>query len=321
MGLELQRTTLPLTLPKLSSGSVTHCAVLRGDSDRETNFIDAPPLKADRFSFALARFVNYLQSPRPYLMLIGFTLLLGFWHLSVAVWRLPRFKEMPSLVQVWKEWTSPDPVYGISLYTATYYEDILASCRRVAIAFLIAISLGIPLGLFMGWSRTVKAFSSPIFELFRPIPVIAWIPLAIIMLPGREIPVIFLISMAAFFATTLNTMLGVESIDQNYISAARCLGAKPLQVFRHVVIPAAIPFIFTGLQIAMGVAWFSLVVGEMVAGTDGLGYRINVSYALVSYPTMVIDMLTLGFVGYLCSALVRFAGNLLMRWRVRELGL
>jgi ABC-type nitrate/sulfonate/bicarbonate transport system permease component len=275
----------------------------------------------DRLAFAWTKIAEYLRSPRPYLMLIGFGLVLGFWHLSVEVWRLPRFKEMPGLVQVWKEWTSRDPLYGVSLFTATYYQDILSSCRRVAIAFLIATCLGIPLGLFMGWSRAFKAFASPVFELFRPIPVIAWIPLAIIMLPGRETPVVFLIAMAAFFATTLNTMLGVASVDQTYISAGQCLGARPWQVFRHIIVPGALPYIFTGLQIAMGVAWFSLVVGEMVAGNDGLGYRINSSYVLVSYPTMVIDMLTLGLVGYLCSALVRVAGNILMRWRARELGL
>jgi NitT/TauT family transport system permease protein len=146
-------------------------------------------------------------------------------------------------------------------------------------------------------------------------------PLAIIMLPGRETPVIFLIAMAAFFATTLNTMLGVASIDQTYIRAAQCLGATPWKVFRHVIVPGAMPFIFTGLQIGMGVAWFSLVVGEMVAGSNGLGYRINDSYVLVSYPTMVINMLTLGFVGYFSSALVRMVGNLLIRWHGGELAL
>jgi len=264
-------------------------------------------------AFAMFRIAEYLRSPRPYLMLIGFALVLGFWHLSVEVWRLPRFKEMPGLVQVWKEWTSTDPVYGISLYTATYYDDIAASCRRVATAFPLATSLG--------WSRSFNAFAFPVFELFRPIPVIAWIPLALIMLPGRETPVIFLITMAAFFATTLNTMLGVASIDQTYIRAAQCLGATHWKVFRHIIVPGAMPFIFTGLQIGMGVAWFSLVVGEMVAGSSGLGYRINDSYVLVSYPTMVINMLTLGFVGYVSSALVRVVGNLLIRWHERELAL
>ena len=104
---------------------------------------------------------------------------------------------------------------------------------------------------------------------------------------------IFLTFLASFFATALNTMLGVESIDESYIRAANCLGANRWQVFRHVIVPGAMPFIFTGLQISVGVAWFSLVAGEMVSGQYGLGYVINTSYTMVRYPTIVIGMVTL----------------------------
>ena len=254
-------------------------------------------------------------------MLIGFAITLGFWHLAVEVWRLPRFKEMPGLLDVLREWTSRSPAFGISLFTEDYYRDIVVSCRRVAIAFLVATGLGVPCGLLLGWSRKFRGYVFSVFEILRPIPVIAWVPLAIIMFRGQETPVIFLVTMAAFFATALNTKLGVESIDQSFIRASRCLGAKPHQVFWHVVIPGALPYIFTGLQISMGVAWFSLVVGEMVSGQYGLGYRINAAYATLAYPTMAIAMLTLGIVGYLSSAAIRMMGGVLMRWRARELAL
>ncbi len=268
--------------------------------------------------FQLAAF---FRGPRPYLMLIGFAMLLGFWHMAVDIWKLPRFKEMPSLAEVVTEWTRPDPSFGISLFTFDYYRDMWVSCRRVGIAFLISTSLGIPFGLFLGWSRKFRAYVFPAFEVFRPIPVIAWVPLAILMFSGRETPVIFLVTMASFFATALNTKLGVESIDESYVRAAYCLGANPRQIFSHVIIPGSLPYMFTGLQIGMGVAWFSLVVGEMVSGQYGLGYRINSAYATVAYPTMVIAMITLGFVGYICSAMVRIVGSKLMRWRERGLAL
>src|ERR1700741_3334405 len=116
-------------------------------------------------------------------------------------------------------------------------------------------------------------------------------------------------------------MLGVESIDFSYIRAANCLGASRWQVFRHVVVPGAMPFIFTGLQISIGVSWFSLVAAEMVSGQYGLGYVINTSYVMVRYPTIVIGMVTLAMVGYVTSALVRVAGDWLMEWRLRELAL
>jgi NitT/TauT family transport system permease protein len=105
------------------------------------------------------------------------------------------------------------------------------------------------------------------------------------------------------------------------VRAARCLGASRGQIFRHVVLPGALPFIFTGLQISVGVAWFSLVAGEMISGEFGLGYVIYTGYTLSTYPTIVIGMLTLGLVGYASSAAVRMLGAALMRWRSRELGL
>ena len=116
-------------------------------------------------------------------------------------------------------------------------------------------------------------------------------------------------------------MLGVQSIDESYSRAAYCLGASHRQVFRHIVIPGAMPFIFTGLQISIGVAWFSLVAAEMVSGQYGLGYVINTSYTMVRYPTIIIGMITLGVIGYATSAMVRMLGDHLMQWRVRELAL
>jgi NitT/TauT family transport system permease protein len=272
-------------------------------------------------ALTMFRLSQWLQSPKPYLMLLGFALFLGFWYLAVEIWRLPRFQDMPGLTVVVKEWLSPDPTYGLSIYTPEYYQHIWVSIRRVGIAFLLATGFGVPLGLFLGWSKTFREYVFPVFETLRPIPILAWVPLAIIMFTGSETPVIFLTFLASFFATALNTMLGVESIDESYTRAGYCLGASRWQVFRHVIVPGSMPFIFTGLQISIGVAWFSLVAAEMVSGQFGLGYVINTSYTMVRYPTIVIGMITLGAVGYITSALVRLAGDYMMQWRVRELAL
>jgi NitT/TauT family transport system permease protein len=181
--------------------------------------------------------------------------------------------------------------------------------------------LGVPLGLLMGWSKTIKDYTFPLLETLRPIPIMAWVPLAILMFSGYETPVIFLATLASFFATTLNTMLGVQSIDESYFRAAGCLGSKKWDVFRHVVVPGALPYIFTGLQISIGVAWFSLVAAEMVSGDFGLGYLILSSYSNSVTVPMVIGMLTLGFVGWFSSAIVRWVGNRLMGWQVRALAM
>jgi len=274
-------------------------------------------------SFAIKqnKLLSVIFGSRLYLMLVGFIVFLAFWHFAVDVWRLPRFSQMPGLFSVLKEWLNPDPVYGLSIYTAEYYTHIFASCVRVFVAFALATILGVPLGLFMGWSTKVREYVFPVFEMLRPIPILAWVPLAIIMFTGLETPVIFLAFLASFFVTTLNTMLGVESIDESYFRAAQCLGANDRQVFTNVVIPGAMPFIFTGLQISIGVCWFSLVAAEMVSGQYGLGYVINNSYTNVRYPTIIIGMVTLGFVGYATSAMVRVIGNRLMQWRMREIAM
>ena len=271
-----------------------------------------------RYAYKLATWVRY---GRPQLAAVGYLSFLALWYLTVEVWELPRFADMPGLTEVITEWTSENPTYGLSLYTREYYSHMLVSLARVGQAFLLATALGVPVGLGLGWSPAFKAYVFPLFELLRPIPILAWVPLAILMFTTAEGSVIFLTFLASFFATALNTMLGVESIDESYVRAARCLGANKWQVFRHVIVPGALPFVFTGLQISVGVAWFSLVAAEMVSGDYGLGYLILSSYVNSTMVPMVIGMLTLGFVGWFTSALVRFLGNQLMRWHVRTLAL
>jgi len=261
-----------------------------------------------------------LKTPMPYLAFIG----IGIWLLSYFLlneyWRVSPFYKVPGPVEVVTEWLNKDPIWGTSLFTQDYYINIWVSCRRILIAFAIATGLGVPLGLFMGWSKKFKDYTFPILETLRPIPILAWVPLAIVMFAGFETPIIYLATLASFFVTALNTMLGVESIDESYFRAAGCLGSKKHHVFFNVVVPGALPFIFTGLQISIGVAWFSLVAAEMISGDFGLGYMIMDSFMVNKYTTMVMAMLTLGFVGWITSAMVRAAGNRMMQWRERALG-
>ena len=258
-----------------------------------------------------------LRSSRPYFAVLGIGIFFVAWYLLVDVLKFWRFRELPGLVASVREWISLDPVYGVSLFTAKYYENIWASVYRVFIAFVLATTSGIVIGVLMGWSRVFRALTFPLLEMLRPIPILAWIPLAILLLPGREAPIIGLTFLAAFFVTILNTLLGVRSIDEVYFRAARSLGFSEWAILFHVIIPGALPYIFVGLQIAMGACWFSLVASEIVSGQAGLGYKVWETYYSVQYETMVIIMATLGLLGYISSALVRMLGNRLMRWRTR----
>jgi NitT/TauT family transport system permease protein len=261
---------------------------------------------------------QWLKSAGPYLNLLGIIGFIVIWYLTTESLKLPWFKKLPGPVTVFKEWISQDPAYGISVYSPEYYLHIFKSIWRVLQAFFLATVLGVPIGLFMGWKKTFKDYTFPLLETLRPIPMLAWVPLSILMWPGREASIIFLTFLGSFFATVLNTLLGVESIDEVYFRAASSLGAKPRQVFAKVILPGALPFIFTGLQISMGFAWFSLVAGEMLAGEYGLGYLIWNSFIMVQYPVIVIAMVTLGVIGWLSSALIRVVGDRLMQWKVRE---
>jgi NitT/TauT family transport system permease protein len=252
-------------------------------------------------------------------MLLGIAIFFASWYLLVDVLKFWRFHELPGFVASVREWVNPNPVYGVSMFTAEYYGHIWASVYRVFVAFILAIALGVPIGILMGWRRVFYGLTFPILEILRPIPILAWIPLAILLLPGREIPIIGLTFLAAFFVTILNTLLGVKSIDEVYFRAARSLGFGQSAILLHVIVPGAMPYIFVGLQIAMGACWFSLVASEIISGQAGLGYKVWETYYYVQYETMVIVMATLGFLGYVSSAFVRVVGNRLMRWRARML--
>jgi NitT/TauT family transport system permease protein len=253
-------------------------------------------------------------------MLLGFGLAILYWYLTVDIWQLPRFRNLPSVHVVFREWFSPNPVYGLSIYTPQYYRDIGYSLLRVGIAFSLATLLGVPLGLMLGWSQRFQDYVFPIFEVLRPIPPLAWVPFAILMFSGTETPVIFLTFLASFFATALTSMLGARSIDPSLVRAARCLGASEWTLFIHVIVPGALPSIFGGLQTSIGVAWFSLVAAEMVSGQYGLGYLINTGYSMATYPTIFIGMITLGLVGYATSILLRLLERVLVRGRDGEKG-
>src|SRR5262249_33577787 len=264
---------------------------------------------------AFRAFLRWIRSPRPYLLLLGFASVFAAWHLVTAVLDLPMFRKITPPAAVLEEWFNPEPFFGVSVFTSLYYSHIAYSVCRPDSAFALAVLSGVPLGLLIGWNRAFREFASPLAEALRPTPPLAWVPLAILMLPGTEPPVIFVTFIAAFFATVLNTVLGVQSIERSYFRAAQCLGFTRKDILVHVVIPGAMPHVFIGLQIAMGLSWVALVAGEMIAGKRGLGYMIYDAYSMVQIPTIIMGMLTLGLLGFASSALVRYLGRKLMAWR------
>jgi NitT/TauT family transport system permease protein len=169
----------------------------------------------------------------------------------------------------------------------------------------------------MGRSRFAEDLVLPYIEVLRPIPAVAWIPLAILMWPTEESSIIFITFLGAFFPIVLNTIHGVEQTPEVLVRASQSLGAGKAAIFWHVVLPGALPSIVTGLAIAMGVSWFSLLAGEIISGQYGIGYFTWSSYTLVQYPQIIIGMLVIGLLGTGSTALVRRSAQPFLRWQVK----
>lgn len=214
----------------------------------------------------------------------------------------------------------PDPIVTITtiiprLIEPWYYKSIFFSLYRVLLGFIVASAIAIPIGLLMGWNRVARDIFTPGFELLRPVPPVAWVPLSIIVFAQLEYSIVFITFTGAFFVVTLNARLGAESIDQSLFRAAWCLGASPKQIFRHIVLPGALPAIFTGLALGIGISWETVVAAEMIAGQYGLGYLTWESYNLIRYPEVILSMVSIGILGYICSAIIRNLANRYLAWR------
>lgn len=196
-----------------------------------------------------------------------------------------------------------------------FWMDVSLSSMRVLGGFTSACLVAIPIGLMIGWNKIFSDLTLPTLEILRPIPGIAYIPLAILFFPWEEASVAFICFIGAFFPILLNTITGVKLIDRDYFRAARCLGSSPWKIFWHVVLPGALPSISTGAALGMGIAWMASVAGEMISGKWGLGYRIWESYTLIRYPLIIDGMIVIGLLGLSSSVFIRFITLRLIPWR------
>jgi len=235
---------------------------------------------------------------------------------------------LPSPLQVWRKWVA----YLLPLQTFTLYRenggggwlswalsgelihDSLGSLYRVVVGFAVAAGLALPLGLAMGASRIVYAWMNPLVQLLRPIPPIAYIPLSILWFGLGNPPAIFLIALGAFFPVLMNTIAGVRQVDGIYLRAARNLGASGPTMFLRVILPAAVPYILTGMRIGIGTAFIVVIVSEMIAVNNGLGFRIQEAREYFWSDKIIAGMVTIGILGLAIDAGMNKLNNYLLRW-------
>lgn len=198
---------------------------------------------------------------------------------------------------------------GDSIYVHSYYTFV-----RVGIGIVLGVALAIPFGLLIGWSDWCDAYLFPAFELLRPVPPVAWVPISLIAFTTELMSIVWVVFVGVFFPILVNTIDGVKAIETDYIRAVKCLGGSRFDLFRHVIVPAAMPSVITGTMVGIGIGWIAVVAAEMIAGNYGVGYFTYQAYRLMNTQTVVLGIVLLGAYGAVSSLLVAKLGSLLMPW-------
>lgn len=237
-------------------------------------------------------------------------------------WVDPRKLPSPYAVAVrWAAYVAPLAPYDrakdflpVWLFSGEFFIDALSSLYRVTVGFLVGAGLALPLGLIMGTSLLAYRAFNPLLQMLRPIPPIAYIPLAILWFGLGNAPAIFLISLGAFFPVLINTITGVRAVDSVYLRAARNLGASQTTIFRRVILPAATPYIFSGIRVGIGIAFFVVIVAELIAVNEGLGFRIMESREFFWADKVIAGMFSIGLIGLIIDTVVSRVSLHLLRW-------
>jgi NitT/TauT family transport system permease protein len=218
-----------------------------------------------------------------------------------------RFDRLPGPADVARE-------FGRDLRGGTYYLDMAQSLIRIMTGFALAAVVGVALGVFVARSRVGADLLQPLFEIVRPIPAIALVPVSILLFPVDEQGIVFITFTAAFFPILVSTRHAVRALPTVWEEAVRTMGGGRWRVLFSVVLPGALPGVFGGLSIGIGVAWICVISAEMISGQYGIGYRTWQAYTIVDYPGVLVGMITIGVLGRLTSSAVELAGRRLTRW-------
>ncbi len=256
-----------------------------------------------------ARYARYTRAGRYALRLLSVAAALGLWQLltglRIDAWL--RFSQFPTVTEV-------AHAFAGRVRGADYWTDLADSLTRIATGFLLAAVLGIAAGVLVARSRLAEDLLGPLLEVVRPIPAIALVPVAILLFPSDEQGIVFITCAAAFFPVLVSTRHAVRALAPAWEEAVRTMGGGRWRVLGSVVLPGALPGIFGGLSVGIGVSWICVISAEMISGEYGVGYRTWQDYTVVDYPGVFVGMVTIGVLGRLTSTAVELLGRRLTRW-------
>jgi nitrate/nitrite transport system permease protein len=249
-----------------------------------------------------------MPSPKLRMILLpflGVLVVLALWAVSSVTWA----ESLPSPYATWK---------ASKLYIMNPFEKrgeldqgILRftwySLVRVSKGYLLALAMGIPFGFLLGVSKFFSDAFDPIAQVLRPVSPLAWLPLGLVLFQKSEPAATFTIAMCSMWPTVLNTALGVRSIPHEYINVGRVLGLSPMQRFIKILLPAALPYMWTGFRLSLGIAWLVIVAAEMLTGAPGVGGFLWQEYNALIYEHILLCIITIGVIGFALDRLMSVA--------------
>ena len=234
------------------------------------------------------------------------------WYFAASYTRVSMFFPTPQKVfaKFVESLTVPIGKYTLGMHVAY-------SLKRVFVGFGLSSVTGIILGVAMGYSKTINAIIRPIFNIIRPIPGLAWIPLGILWFGIGETTKYFIIFMGGFSNIVLNSFDGTNKVDPTLVGAAELLGANRFQIFMHIILPSATPYIFAGLQVSLSTSWMAVLAAEMISSYEGAGWIINMGMNTGDTVLILVGMISIAIVGFALAIIMRVLERRLCSWTVR----
>jgi nitrate/nitrite transport system permease protein len=268
-----------------------------------TTALENRPSKPLRFAVD----AKFLRVIAPWVAIAGF---LGIWQLLCA----SEGATLPPPTRVLNEtWDLIiNPFFQGNGTNKGLFWQILASLQRVAIGYSLAVVVGIAVGILIGVSPLMYSAFDPLFQVLRTIPPLAWLPIALAAIQKSEPAALFVIFITAVWPIVINTAVGVQRIPQDYNNVARVLQLSRQKYFLKILLPAALPYIFTGLKIGIGLSWLAIIAAEMLIGGVGIGFFIWDAYNSAKVSEIILALLYVGLVGFCLDRLVGWIGTLVV---------
>lgn len=249
------------------------------------------------------------------LSILGLVLFFGIWELSIRLgWVSSSVLSPPSKIVE----TFIYKLTNVNPDGSTLPQHFLQSLQLAVSSFLVAVVVGVPLGWLMGYYNVASFLLNPLFEIIRPIPPIAWIPIVILTMGIGMSAKMFIIFVAAFVPCVINSYLGIRLTDPVRINVAKTFGASDWKIFTTVCIPSSMNMVFTGIRLSLNASWTTLCAAEMLAATRGLGYMIQLGRTLIRPDIIIVGMFTIGFTGALLNKVLGLFEKKVAPWRYRE---